>query len=64
MHGRKYATIQSECERLGVSYRYMRSLIARRVIPALKLGPKTIRLIPDEVDQALEAFRCEGHLPT
>ena len=61
MHGRNYVSIQSECKRLGVSYRHLRSMIKNRTVPCLRFGRKTIRLVPDEVDRALDLhFRQNG----
>ena len=55
-------TIQDECRRLSVSYRHLRSMIKNHTIPCLRFGRKTIRLVPDEVDRALDLhFRQDGH---
>ena len=54
MTGRRYVTIQDESRRLGVSYRHLRSMIKNRTVPCLRFGRKTIRLVPDEVDRALD----------
>jgi excisionase family DNA binding protein len=54
MRGNQYTTISEECQRLGVSDRYLRGLIKAGIIPCRRFGPKMLRLVPEEVDRAIE----------
>jgi excisionase family DNA binding protein len=54
MGPKKYTTIRKECQRLGVSDRYLRGLIKAGIIPCRRFGPKMLRLVPEEVDRAIE----------
>ncbi|MBV8959529.1 MAG: helix-turn-helix domain-containing protein [Actinobacteria bacterium] len=44
-------------ERLGVSHRHIRRLVAERRIPFLKWG-HLLRFDPDEIDSWLDQARC------
>ena len=50
--------IDQVAERLGVSVRHMRRLVAERRIPFVKWG-HLLRFDPDEIDRWIEEFRSE-----
>ena len=50
---RKYATIEAEAERLGVHPRTIRRRIADGTITGYRVGTRSIRLDPAEVDEKL-----------
>lgn len=41
---------------LGVSERHLSDLVARRIIPCLRLGHRTVLFDPAKVERALERF--------
>jgi excisionase family DNA binding protein len=50
---RKYATIESEAERLAVNPKTLRRMIARGEITGYRFGNKLVRLDPAEIDAAM-----------
>jgi excisionase family DNA binding protein len=50
---RKYATIESEAERLAVNPRTIRRMISRGELTGYRLGTKILRVDQVEVDAAL-----------
>jgi excisionase family DNA binding protein len=50
---RKYATIEAEAERLSVDPRTIRRRIADGTITGYRVGPRSIRVDPAEIDAKL-----------
>lgn len=56
----KYATIEAEAERLAVTPRTIRRMIAAGEITGYRLGKRMIRLDPAELDAALRPIPSVG----
>ena len=50
---RKYESLTNAAERTGVSIRTLRRRISSGQFTAYRLGPRVIRVLPDDVDQLL-----------
>lgn len=57
---RKYATIEAEAERLAVSTRHIRRMIAAGEIKGYRLGKRMIRVDPTDLDAALRRIPTAG----
>ena len=58
-HKRKLVNIAALSQHKGIPVRTLRSLMAARKIPFLKLGHRTIFFNPEEVDRALQRFEVQ-----
>ena len=58
-HERKLVNIAGLSERRGIPIRTVRSLMAARKIPFLKVGHRTIFFDLEEVDRALQRFEVQ-----
>lgn len=50
---REYESLSNAAERTGVSIRTLRRRISSGQLTAYRLGPRVIRVLPDDVDQLL-----------
>lgn len=53
---RRYESIQSGADRVGVSTRTVRRWLSQGLIMGYRMGPRTIRLDADELDQKMRAI--------
>jgi len=58
-HAGKLVNISGLSQRKGIPVRTLRTLIANRKIPFLKLGHRTLFFDPDKVDKALQRFEVQ-----
>jgi excisionase family DNA binding protein len=56
---RKLVDIEKLSEETGFSVRTLRTFIAGKKIPFLKIGHRTMRFDPDKVEKALERFEIK-----
>jgi excisionase family DNA binding protein len=57
---REYESLAMAAERTGVSIRTLRRIIASGQLAAHRLGPRVIRVQPDDVDQLLRRIPTAG----
>jgi hypothetical protein len=58
-HERKLVNIAGLSEQKGIPVRTLRTLVAGRKIPFLKLGHRTLFFDPEKVDKALQRFAVQ-----
>jgi len=59
----EYLSVTAMAERLGCSRSTGYDLVARKLVPSIKLGPRTIRIRADSLDEALKALEQPATLP-